>query len=833
MTSITVYADSNYSGKNQILSQGRYDMDQLGVVGNDAISSLKVPDGWSVTLYEHAGFQGRSKVVTSDTPMLDGGFNDVVSSIVVSEPVTQGAGAVTVYADANFSGKNQVLQPGRYDMAALGIVGNDAISSLKIPAGWSVTLYEHAGFQGRSKRIAADTVMLDDGFNDLASSIVVENTGGAAPLAAVFSDGNYSGNRQVLSPGRYDMTALDIVGNDTISSIQVPAGWSVTLYEHAGFQGRSKVVTADTPMLGDGFNDLASSLVVSNVAVAAPVLAAALEPVTPSATLTGFDMVWAITQNTVNSQLAWLQSCKLIPSDVQIGDLGRDGLQIGGSDADRATIAPPTVEFDTGNAHEARLMISISGGNVSYYSGFGAKAIVVKEAIAGWKLAFNVKLNIGQIAHEHLTGGDGKVPPEILKILTQFDSTMFSIQSIFLDFQNSDMANYNTVLSSINTTNSFLQQNFATMVGSWIKSHQGADNPFILGYPVTRLAPPAELKAVFEPTGANLSTHAYEHPAGDNDKSKAGLSTLNFLLVTGDRKITDNPALYAADAGSFHRNLVLSNDIDGKGIIARDLFFKRYLKPLLIEPFENAVNKLPDYLNARRDRNAEAAINSKSGVSGAPKGQRARFVPSATGWTYADHVRLAWHESGFNSHDRESEQELKFNVDVSMQPDTAGASRLTLDIAGSLMRYEWDQVNQDFPFKNNVYMGKGWARATLRWSIRLQFIAGTDGKITITHSSKAAEPVKESGTGGVYSVADFFTDLLGLHGVSDDWRDNAAGLSSIDQGVVTQLIAATSPIMDAASTRIVMPAHSQFFYKNMLMNADGDIEIDFAYKSAS
>lgn len=641
----------------------------------------------------------------------------------------------------------------------------------------------------------------------------------------VFADSDYSGSNQTLLAGNHDMGELGVVGNDAISSVKVPPGWSVTLFEHAGFQGRTKVITADTPMLDGSFNDIVSSLIVSE--------GVALEPVTPSTTLTGFDMVWAISQNTVNAQFDWLQSSGLIPSELLLGNLARDGLTIGGTGADRATIAAPTVDFDTGNAHEARLLISFTGGNVSYFSGFGAAATVVKEPIAGWSLAFDVKLNIGQIAHEHLTVGDGRIPAEIQKILTQFDSTMFSIQSIFLDFQNSDMANYDTILSVIKTDNSFLKQNFATMVGSWIKSHQGQDNPFILGYPVTRNTPSADVKAVFEPTGANLSTHAYEQAAGASDKTKGGLSTLNFLLVTGDRKITDSPQLFAADAGSFHRNLVQSNDIDGKGIIARDLFFKRYLKPLLIEPFEAVINSQPDYVFARPDRSPSIAINTKSGVANPANGQRARFVSTPTGWAYEDDVKLAWHESGFNSHDRESQQQLKFSVDVSMQPDADGASRLTLDIAGQLMRYEWDQVNQDFPFKSNVYMGKGWASAALKWTVRLQFIAGTDGKVTITHSSNTFDPIKDSGDAGVYKVADFFTDLLGLHGISDDWKNNAAGLDAVDRDIVTKLIAETDPVLDAASTRIVMPARSQFFYKNMLMNADGDIEIDFSYKSAS
>jgi hypothetical protein len=76
-----VYQDINYAGPSQVLDVGRYDVGQLSI-GNDTISSAKVPPGWKVTLYQEAGFRGATKVLTADTPaLLD--FNDRTSSIVI------------------------------------------------------------------------------------------------------------------------------------------------------------------------------------------------------------------------------------------------------------------------------------------------------------------------------------------------------------------------------------------------------------------------------------------------------------------------------------------------------------------------------------------------------------------------------------------------------------------------------------------------------------------------------------------------------------------------------------------------------------------------------
>lgn len=161
-----IYEHSNYTGRSQTLDVGRYDIGQL-TIGNDVISSVKVPWGWKVTLYEHAHFQGDTRVITADTPAL-AGFNDKTSSIVVrgSDP------AVVIYEHNNYAGRGQVLDVGRYDIGQLTI-GNDVISSVKVPPGWKVTLYEHAHFKGTARVITADTSALS-GFNDKTSSIVVE-----------------------------------------------------------------------------------------------------------------------------------------------------------------------------------------------------------------------------------------------------------------------------------------------------------------------------------------------------------------------------------------------------------------------------------------------------------------------------------------------------------------------------------------------------------------------------------------------------------------------------------------------------------------------------------
>ncbi len=75
----------------------------------------------------------------------------------------------------------------------------------------------------------------------------------------IFKDGDFQGASQQLSVGSYDIKDLTF-GNDQLSSLKVPAGYKVTLYEHGGFQGKSKTFTSDAGWVGDDLNDITSSL---------------------------------------------------------------------------------------------------------------------------------------------------------------------------------------------------------------------------------------------------------------------------------------------------------------------------------------------------------------------------------------------------------------------------------------------------------------------------------------------------------------------------------------------------------------------------------------------
>lgn len=90
---------------------------------------------------------------------------------------------ITIYEHAYYEGKSQKLGIGRHDMASLNI-GNDQLSSVKVPKGFKVVLYEHANFSGETMELSKNTEFVGEEFNDLTSSIVVtENSNSGKNVA--------------------------------------------------------------------------------------------------------------------------------------------------------------------------------------------------------------------------------------------------------------------------------------------------------------------------------------------------------------------------------------------------------------------------------------------------------------------------------------------------------------------------------------------------------------------------------------------------------------------------------------------------------------------------
>jgi hypothetical protein len=266
----TIY-QSDFSGTSKSFDVGAYGSDQLGI-GNDELSSIKVPYGFRVTLYESGGFEGRKLVITQSQRaafFAESQFNNVTSSILVERiPM------VTIY-QGDYTGPSTSLGVGRYNFSALADIGD--VSSARVPLGLRLILFENQNFTGRSIMLTRDTgtdLMISYQFNNRTNSFIVEEieerkVKEIEKKSVIIYEDNFSGESRRLAPGRYDYQQLGIRDN-SLSSITIPPGFRVQLFDHAGFEDRLMTLRTDTDVsffLTYLVNDKATAIIVEEIPI--------------------------------------------------------------------------------------------------------------------------------------------------------------------------------------------------------------------------------------------------------------------------------------------------------------------------------------------------------------------------------------------------------------------------------------------------------------------------------------------------------------------------------------------------------------------------------------
>ena len=98
-STVVIYQDTNYRGDSRVLPVSAADLDDLpgcgsaGADWNDCISSIRIPSGWSITVFEQDNYVGTSTTFTADVPDLErvtgpcgNDWDDCISSIQVRQP---------------------------------------------------------------------------------------------------------------------------------------------------------------------------------------------------------------------------------------------------------------------------------------------------------------------------------------------------------------------------------------------------------------------------------------------------------------------------------------------------------------------------------------------------------------------------------------------------------------------------------------------------------------------------------------------------------------------------------------------------------------------------
>jgi len=398
----------------------------------------------------------------------------------------------------------------------------------------------------------------------------------------------------------------------------------------------------------------------------------------------------------------------------------------------------------------------------------------------------NLKLNTNDIENNI----NHKTLKETLK-KNEIHDNDFTIESLFLDFENSNILVYdkeNTIFSKTGG-----EQSLILALNKYFDQIKNTDNPYVLGYAISKDIVKEGEKAMLYPTGVAYST------SFSNGKRE---SSFNFLMLLNNHKFPTE-----GDAGILPSSLLTYAEdktatVNGVFGVNRDMFEENYVQKLSGILREEISNKLGEKC-----------------ISKSPNGNFDSTIKFE--WHNVNKGELFLNYSGITQGD---------NNDISINYDVKVSASLHKEIpvlpwgtAGA----DW-QVSTEGRHHKTGY--KGSVKVTLR--------AGSSGKLDLavtyenfTIGFNKAEPTFKKEVDEVaVTFASVASEILSSLGVDLGIGDQFSGLDDLS----TLGKALKIQDLENLENKVILPVASVYTYKNVRLNDSGTVILfDTSYTPVS
>lgn len=263
---VAVFDEANFEGRHTFFSENRVYETSFG------IESIRIPPGWVVTVFTAINFEGQQKVL-KESCNLDDSMKNEIRSIRIDQKIGINAqysnwdlklapaeGYITLFGNPSFKiERARIKDDWIFD-------GWHTIRSISIPEGWEIWLYKNTHFEG--SYLVLNTSWDGTGperkeWRDQIKSIkVVRKPVRTAQYVStqieVFDQALYKGQSCIIS-GNWSCHSLENHSwNNCISSIRIPPGVRVVVFENPDFRGKSFTLTSSTSLLGFWNNQIGS-----------------------------------------------------------------------------------------------------------------------------------------------------------------------------------------------------------------------------------------------------------------------------------------------------------------------------------------------------------------------------------------------------------------------------------------------------------------------------------------------------------------------------------------------------------------------------------------------
>ena len=544
-----------------------------------------------------------------------------------------------------------------------------------------------------------------------------------------------------------------------------------------------------------------------------------------------YNMVLSLSMQEVNQQLESLYEQKLISSnfDVTVPIIGDIGIKFTGE------VAAPVLSAIPDQPQSMMLKMTFISGTAELS---GAPGTPAKADLAGTTYAFTCSISTLTISGQDIQEGKvklvsdsaTKVAQSLVKQATdnEIPAQDFLIQSLFTDFDNSNILDYSQQESTFSESliafekGNNAQESFPAAMNLYFQKNA----PYVLSYSnVIQNQPPQNTNAEFKPTYADFST-TY---VGKNSPA----NSLNILMMVNDNK---PPKEYVSAPSSP----LLSAD-SAQGVLAVPYnFFSANQLNSIISNIESCFSSVLSTLSKEKEINSGKS-SSHNGIFGSTWGKiktsasftKGSLTPngdyawSCTPWeidissSAQNNSSIGWGSSHSNSWTDASYSEKDlFSANVEIQQSSIANG--LIDIVISLNLNSSQSVDAKSyvpgtifsglkPIEVDHYSGKGNITTTTSPQITISMLNGKNGKfefeITRQQGSFDSKPVK---LGKVESFADSF-------------QQNIKAFQNSAEQVAEQLQTSLQAALDNMfATNIILPLGQVFEYSDLRFYTNPD-----------
>ena len=258
----------NEAGGWEIAQTAPVAVASLGGTRNDAVSSLRIEDGYTVQVFRYDDFRAARQTyvgpqdVDLTGQVLDNRINSYKLYVTPAVPVTE----ALVLRESRV-GEPSAWEIGHTDPVEVRWIGwadNDQVSSLSVADGYTVEVFRRDAFRGaRERYVGPQEVDLADLNNDVSSYRLSLTSVGTAPEVVVLRDKGVGepGGVEIAHSAPAEVNRLVPGDNNVISSLVITAGYTVRVFSHWNFTGprQTYIGPQEVDLAGQGVDNQISS----------------------------------------------------------------------------------------------------------------------------------------------------------------------------------------------------------------------------------------------------------------------------------------------------------------------------------------------------------------------------------------------------------------------------------------------------------------------------------------------------------------------------------------------------------------------------------------------